>query len=394
MVFPTVRFRIRNQSKTVTPKLYAYVRLYGIEAPKFSTNISAIYPFDKKQQRFKSTNSEAASLNRQLEIIRADIINIFNTAATNGIETNSHSLRNEYLRSKEKFAPDFNIFPNYINTFISTHKRFATMEPQTVEKWKSVITFFVECFPALLLQDVETKHIDIFAEKLKYKKCKKTKVNSNDFVLSNLNRLKHFFIYAEKNGDILKNPVFVSEYREQEPEQDIHVVSFETIKRLEYLILQPQQSEIRDCFLVMFYTGFNYSDYREFSANPLLYIVGEHIEKKRYKNRKKKKNKYAAISITQQLRNILEKYNYQLPIFPCWKITYELKKMFRSIGFTDVSHVSTNLARRSLSTYALNQGVDIKVVSDMIGHHSVKTTEKHYAKMHIKTVVEKTKNLF
>lgn len=37
-------------------------------------------------------------------------------------------------------------------------------------------------------------------------------------------------------------------------------------------------------------------------------------------------------------------------------------------------------ARHTFATQALNRGVDIKKVSDMLGHSSVLTTEKVYAK--------------
>ena len=54
--------------------------------------------------------------------------------------------------------------------------------------------------------------------------------------------------------------------------------------------------------------------------------------------------------------------------------------------------LSTHWARHTGATILLNEGVDLKIVSKICGHSSIRITEQIYAKLLDETVVDAIKN--
>jgi site-specific recombinase XerD len=85
-------------------------------------------------------------------------------------------------------------------------------------------------------------------------------------------------------------------------------------------------------------------------------------------------------------KNILEKYDYQLPIISNQKYNQWLKFLGEITGIGKSLH--SHLARHSFACLLLNSGVDMKTISRTLGHSSMKTTERVYAEMSNDTVVD------
>ena len=72
------------------------------------------------------------------------------------------------------------------------------------------------------------------------------------------------------------------------------------------------------------------------------------------------------------------------------KYNLYLKNVAQAAGL-DVA-LTTHWARHTGATILLNEGVDLKVVSRICGHSSMKITEQVYAKLLDETVVDAIKN--
>jgi integrase/recombinase XerD len=63
-------------------------------------------------------------------------------------------------------------------------------------------------------------------------------------------------------------------------------------------------------------------------------------------------------------------------------------KLCFSYAKVDLPDVSSHWLRRGFGMWALNNGVPIEIVSRALGHSSIAITERAYAKVLSKTVVE------
>lgn len=83
---------------------------------------------------------------------------------------------------------------------------------------------------------------------------------------------------------------------------------------------------------------------------------------------------------------ILEKYDYQLNVISNQKMNSYLHIIEKQIGFKKSLH--SHLARHSYCTLLLNKGIRLEVVSKAAGHKSTKITQRFYAHLEDRTVID------
>lgn len=150
----------------------------------------------------------------------------------------------------------------------------------------------------------------------------------------------------------------------------------EELKRIEDTSLEDKYLErVRDLFLFCCYTGLAYADLAKFDFNEAIFTDGMY----RIRDCRQKTGTQYNISLINKAMNILEKYKFKLPIISNQKYNAFLKVIgaFCKIKKRLTSHV----ARHTFATtVTLGNGVRIEVVSKMLGHTNIQTTQL-YAKI-------------
>lgn len=142
---------------------------------------------------------------------------------------------------------------------------------------------------------------------------------------------------------------------------------------------------VRDLFIFQTYTCLRYSDLARFNPDNISVINGMET----YRFTQKKTKRATVIPLLQPALDILSKYNGMLPIISNVKYNEYLKVVAQAAGLE--YKLSTHWARHTGATILLNEGVDMKIVSRICGHSSVRMTEQIYAKLLDETVVDAIK---
>lgn len=148
--------------------------------------------------------------------------------------------------------------------------------------------------------------------------------------------------------------------------------------------------KVRDVFLFCCYTGMSYKDAESLTEKDLLQTGGEWW----IRSRRVKTSREYNIMLLPPAIKILEKYSFSLPMITNSKYNAYLKEI-AVLCEIDVN-LSSHVARHTFAVFLLNEGVPIEVVSKMLGHRSIKTTEI-YAKVLQKSIREhmtRLKDLF
>ena len=143
---------------------------------------------------------------------------------------------------------------------------------------------------------------------------------------------------------------------------------------------------IKDLFIFQTYTCLRYSDLARFNTHNISIVNDTEV----YRCTQKKTKTDAVIPLLQPALDILEKYKGFLPIISNVKYNEHLKVVAQCAGIN--KPLSTHWARHTGATILLNEGVDLKVVSRICGHSSMKITEQIYAKLLDETIVDAIKN--
>lgn len=146
-------------------------------------------------------------------------------------------------------------------------------------------------------------------------------------------------------------------------------------------------SRTRDVFVFQTYTCLSYIDLKAFDSKNIKEIKGTNV----YIGCRNKTDKPFTIPILSPAWEILMKYEGELPVVSCEVYNTYLKLIAQAAGVD--KPLSSHWARHTGATLLLNEGVDLKIVSKICGHSSIRITEQIYAKLLDETVVDAVQDL-
>lgn len=186
-------------------------------------------------------------------------------------------------------------------------------------------------------------------------------------------RLKPYINEAVQFGYIKENPY--SKFKVERGKVDkISYLNEDERKEIEKLKLSGIFDDVRDCFIFSCYTGLAFADLERFSWDKVETVDGNYYI---YDERQKTNTAYK-IKLLPPAVNILKKHGYKLPMYTNQTMNRYLKIIADSAGVN--KNLTMHMARHTFATWALSQGVRIEVVSKMLAHSDIKTTQL-YAKI-------------
>lgn len=159
--------------------------------------------------------------------------------------------------------------------------------------------------------------------------------------------------------------------------------------------LKPKEEEVRDLFVLNCNLGQRFSDFISKVNRDTIHTNENGIEV--VELIQDKRNHKVIVPITPQAKEILMKYNYQLPQYTPTQANYYLSKIAEKAGLTNLvqilsedhndyksvsvplsSLISTHTARRTFATRCYYKwGIDILTLSKLLGHSTLKQTEEY-----------------
>lgn len=146
-------------------------------------------------------------------------------------------------------------------------------------------------------------------------------------------------------------------------------------------------TRVRDLFILTCYSGLAFSDLMDFAPEKLekdgnnTYLYG----------RRKKTGQEYIVLILPKAKEILEKYDYQIPQYSNQQYNHRLKEVSKEAKID--KPLSSHWGRITFGFMALNRGVRIEVVSKAMGHATISETQRTYSRILKKTVVSEMSKL-
>lgn len=143
----------------------------------------------------------------------------------------------------------------------------------------------------------------------------------------------------------------------------------------------------RDLFIFQTYTCLSYVDMAAFDPARIREVKGRPM----YVGRRGKTRQEFTFLLLPQAQEILERYGGKLPMMSNQKYNQYLKMLATMAGIN--KPVSSHWARHTGATLLLNSGVEMEVVSKVLGHSSTKMTRQIYAKLLDVTIAEEMEKM-
>ena len=196
--------------------------------------------------------------------------------------------------------------------------------------------------------------------------------------------LNSFIMDAIDEGYIQKNPYkWVNIDRGDGNTGIENYITVEELRQLEEAQMPSDRLErVRDVFVFQCHTCLAYKDLKNFKASDIENVEGQQV----YRGKRGKSGIEFTIPLLPKALEILAKYDSQLPVISNVKYNKYVKEVAEAAGIN--KKLTTHWARHTGATMLLNAGVPMQVVSKVCGHSSTKMTERVYAKLLDKTVIE------
>jgi len=245
---------------------------------------------------------------------------------------------------------------------------------------RKLITALKEFGKLIYFSDLTKKNIYDFDEYLHKRGIKQTTIWSYH------KHLKTYIHDAIKMELINVDPYIGFKVKRGKAE-DGRWLSVEELTALKEASLPDELDKVRDMFLVQCYTGMAYADLMEFDLANTTNQSGEMV----YVGERMKNGEKFVFILTDEVKTILAKYGKHLPRMTNQQYNMRLKLMAIAAGID--KNLASHWGRRTCGMLLLNKGVPIEIVSKVLGHKSIRTTQEAYAKILNQSVIDALKKI-
>ncbi len=230
---------------------------------------------------------------------------------------------------------------------------------------------FLEKFDFYLKAEVRQKQITINKTIQRLRKIIKLAI-SEDFLTKD-----PFLLYIPKR--VVKSIIFLN----NDELKSLRNYQFTNNQRLQ---------KVKDCFIFCCFTGLAFAEMEQFTREHLIKEFDGNVW---IKMTRKKTRGIVSIPLLQPAKEILKIYQddiQPLPVISNQKFNSYLKEICTIVGIN--KRVTHHVARKTFaSTVLLYNDIPMEIVSELLGHSKLSTTQEHYAKVIPKKVSEHIESL-
>ena len=197
--------------------------------------------------------------------------------------------------------------------------------------------------------------------------------------------LNGFVNDAIDEGIIRKNPyksIHIKKDKNSDEALDKYLTKEEFARIANMELPTEYLRHARDLFVFQTYTCMAYVDLEAFDAEKITMVKGRPM----YIGKRGKTKQTFSFLVLPQAQEILDRYGGRLPMMSNQKYNQYIKMIAVMVGIG--KPVSSHWARHTGATLLLNSGVEMEVVSRVLGHSSARMTRMIYAKLLDETIAE------
>lgn len=337
-----------------------------------------------KQQIAKPSSTESEYINTQLSLIKKEINQAFLFLKVN---MEHFDVEDIYLKYKGVNTKKDKTLLEVFQSHNDKVEKLVGKEYVLPTLWKYIqAKSLLKEFILFKYQknDYQFKDLDInFINAYEfYLKSEKNLAQSSTY--KTIQRFKRIIKIGIAEGYIEHDPFIM--YKNKNSKSKVTFLDYNELKKLQdYHFVQPRLTQVRHMFIFCCYTGLAYAEMNNLSTQHI--TIGFDKQKWIEMYRQKTKSK-VNIPLLPKAIEILDKYNMVnsseavklLPTISNQKFNSYLKEIADIVGIK--KRLTHHMARKTFATtILLYNDVPIEIVSELLGHSSIKITQGHYAKV-------------
>lgn len=262
-------------------------------------------------------------------------------------------------------------FTDYILHHLNENR--GRLRSESWYSYKSQVTKLLKFQKTIRFTDITEKFINNY-----HNYMMKQLANNENTASKSLRSLRTFVNIALRYGYMKTNPFKYIAIKKVDGKRDFLTTEELNVLSQSYFagkIVEPMEREVLNYFLFSCYTGLRYSDLKSLKMFA--------IEKNMLQIKMHKTGYTVTIPLTQKAIQLLPEVMYRssTPVFRvyCNKVTNRILKQI-GIKLKISKKLTCHVARHTFATVSITLGIPIEVVSKLLGHTNLKTTQV-YAKI-------------
>jgi integrase/recombinase XerD len=342
------------------------------------------------------TGKQYEGMNSRLQQICQDI----NLLHSDFVRTNqpftADDIRRAYTTKDKPLATVLEVYHQFIDEkeLLQTAGKIRQSTLKRYESFRITFSNYLKNVcngEAMPMIDFDKAQADKFVLYMSTTKNYYNRFNNKNYISRSLRMLKQVFTWAVEREMIEKNPLQYYKTERAKAEKQVFLESTEIEKLQALKTVSSTLQRALDLFIFQLHTGLTYGDTQAFNYEN--HIVT--IENNTYiRIAREKTGVQTLLPLFPKAAEILTKYANDMKntVLNLGKYNKYLKEIS---ALADIEKsLSSHVARRTAGYMWLNEGISMEVVSRMLGHASIKETEKIYAKVLPKYIIEQTKNFY
>lgn len=342
--------------------------------------------WDSNLQLSKPPNEVNNQINTQLSLIKQEINQAFLFLQ---VQKEQFDVDDIYLKYK---GEDVKQAKTLIEIFTLHNKKMESLIG--IEYTKSTYSKFIEAKQHIedfliyqnkkkniLLEDITLKFLQDFDYYLKTKKSfKQITINKS------IQRVRKIIKLAIAEGFLFTDPFLL--YKPKKVINNVTYLTTEELFELEnHIFSQPRLDQVRDMFVFCCYTGLPYQEMANLTKKNIVKKFDDKLWIDMYRHKTKKQ---LSVPLLSKAIEIIAKYQNEsrlLPIITNQKFNSYIKEIAEIVGIE--KKLTHHIGRKTFATTVLlYNDVPMEIVSELLGHSKISTTQEHYAKVVQKKVSE------
>ena len=284
-------------------------------------------------------------------------------------------------------------FIDYIYKRIKAKK----VTDHTVKSYNTMLNKLEEYGKIRFFSDITQKNIRDFSEWLHGYSVKSTDRFGNEVgrnysqatIYKITSNLSLFISDAVVDGYVKENPYVSKRMGEKKGNTRIdQYLTTDEVAAIENAEMPTRSlDEARDLFLLQCYTGLAYIDLMTFDFTKYKNVDEDEL----CTGKRHKTGVEFHFVLTEASRKILGKYGFMIPKLPNQKYNVKLKLVADAAKID--KPITSHMGRRTAGSVWLNSGIPVEIVSKCLGHSSIAMTQRAYAKILDKTIVDAFRKL-
>ena len=347
--------------------------------------------WNSRQQEVKPPDIN--SINAQLSLIKTQINQAFLLLQVNQINFNVDDIFRQYkgenVRADVGVIEAYNLFLKYLKKLIDkelnedTYNKYVAYgrHLKSFIKWKYKTS-------DIKLSNLKGSFIDHYEYYLK------TEKNFAQVTLNKvIQRFRRSIKYAIAEDYLDKDPFML--YKARRVKKEVVYLSQEELQKLENQDFEFKRvQQIKDMFVFCCYTGLAFKEMIRLTRND---VVMEFDDNLWINVHRVKTSRSYKVPLMPQAKSIMEKYyredsDYVFPRISNPKFNAYLKEIADVVGIK--INLTHHIARKTFATTVLlYNDVPMEVVSKLLGHSKMQTTQEHYGEIVQKKISVEMKKL-